>query len=256
MVSNGVSTDDVDIGDGNEIDQQPPPPRHDNRIESGSKEQYYVDEHQAEQCYRGSKYSRPLDNYEQNRHAPKRASQVVEQQAAYHHPQCQVDMDFLDSQNHRLRGERDQARGENDVLRRQLEKAQNEISELQAAGLATVDRYQPETDEAIEKKFKLVESKTKQFVAKILAKQKSSLEVKEWEEKLRGLMLRHTTQAFREGKLDLNNSILKRKVLRNVVWRFVCKEVFKQPFACFGDMGANVSSVYEQLYNKPGMQHA
>lgn len=134
-----------------------------------------------------------------------------------------------------------------------MEKAEKEISKLQAEGIAAIDRYQPHTDEAILTKLGQVEKKMVPFVLKTLSKQKTSFGDQEWEENLHDLML-GKPKTLEVGSVDVkNDSRLRRKVLRNVVWRFLCKQLFNQPFRCFqGELAESASSAYEKLFVKPG----
>jgi len=152
----------------------------------------------------------------------------------------------------RYKEERNQSQLEVDEYKRRLEKAEEKISKLQAEGLASVDRYQPHTDEDILKKLGQVEQTMRPFIFSTLAKQKSSFSDQEWEESQHSAMLKKAPEV---GTLDVKgNSELKRKVLRSIVWRFLCKQLFKRPFRCFhGLIAESASSAYEMLFAKPGM---
>lgn len=143
---------------------------------------------------------------------------------------------------------------EKETLVRQLEKAEAMISKFQDEKLASVDRFQPTTDEEIGTQLKGLDKKLDIFVSKALPKkQESLLPAVEWESTAQQMM-RDDTFSLAVGPAGLYKTTeLRRKILRALIWQLLTKELFSKPFRCFGGEPARVvSNLFNSLFRSPG----
>jgi hypothetical protein len=168
------------------------------------------------------------------------------------------DMSMLREEKHAFAQENKSLVAQNQRLLEDLDRQkrvttqiQSKLNKLQDVGLQKVDRFSPEFDSDIEKKYNIILSKLDTIARVQLSKAQPSIAGQDWRDKVFQNSFDDTYDPTSSLFQKSISKSLRRLLLFGVLWKFLQDQLFSSPFTCFGEQGDEVDAVWNKLYPSP-----
>jgi hypothetical protein len=215
--------------------RQPYVPEHKHRghhREQSRREQTHAEQYQEGHTQRGDSHH-DQTHPEQGRH-----SQSHHQQKMYHERD--------------VRAWLQEAEDKCFVRDRQIQKLQEQVSQLQLSRMSGVDRFEPAMDSDIEKEYLGLNNKVYKVAQAISKLESKTLKPDEWVSKVMSLSW---TECYNKDIKTFDRVMLKdcKKMLMGLIWKFLNDELFVRPFLAFSghENGEVLDTIYQEFFNDP-----